>query len=132
MKQPRCAYCGSLGHYATFCMVKPKKPIQRLRRPRQMSAKEVQYQVWKETVARPALIARDGNFCSCCGRHAEGGEKLDIEHTLGKGSHPGLKQDINNLTLMCRFPCHRAKTDRVQCNHDTSSTHNIRNRNTIS
>lgn len=83
-----------------------------------MSANEAQYQIWKETVARPAIIARDGNKCSCCGRPAEAGEKLDLEHTLGKGSHPGLKRDLKNLTLMCRFPCHRNKTDGVECVHN--------------
>lgn len=111
-----CVICGKRS-YSAYCVLhKPRKPINRLRRPRKMSDKEVQYQVWKETVARPALIARDGNKCTCCNRPAEAGEKLDIEHTITKGSRPELKQELSNLTLMDRF-CHHYKTIGQKCPH---------------
>lgn len=93
-------------------------PIKRGKRPKPMSTKEQEYQDYKESVLRPALIERDGNRCSCCGRPAHPNEKLDIEHTLNKGSHPELKRDLKNLHLYCRFPCHRNKTDGIQCSHD--------------
>lgn len=84
---------------------------------KQVSDKQAEYNRWLEAVARPYLIERDGNKCSCCTRPALEGEKLDIEHTLGKGSHPELKRDLNNLTLMCRIPCHNNKTDNKPCDH---------------
>jgi hypothetical protein len=90
---------------------------QRKKRIRQQSDKEKDYQVWKETVARPYLIERDGNKCGCCERPAYPNEKLDIEHELGKGSHPELKRELSNLRLYCRFPCHRKKTDHIPCLH---------------
>jgi hypothetical protein len=75
------------------------------------------YQQWKEEIARPFLIKRDGNRCSCCLRPARTNEKLDIEHTKTKGSRPDLKRDLRNLSLMCRIPCHRNKTDDIACEH---------------
>lgn len=73
-------------------------------------------QVWKETIARPYLIKRDGNFCKCCKRQAYEGEKLDIEHKLTKGSRPDLKAKLTNLRLYCR-DCHRNRTDHIECSH---------------
>lgn len=117
MSRKLCIVCGARA-YSDYCFRhKPRKPIETKKRIRQQSDKELEYQKWKEEVARPFLIARDGNLCSCCGRDAYPGEKLDIEHTLGKGSHPSQKRDLNNLTLMCRFPCHRNKTDGKKCDH---------------
>lgn len=106
-----CLVCGKRA-YSDYCVRhKPRKRIP------QQSAKELDYQEWKEQVARPAVISRDGNNCFCCGRPAMSDEKLDLEHTKGKGSRPDLKQDISNLRLFCRFPCHRNKTDNIPCNH---------------
>lgn len=81
------------------------------------SAKEKDYQIWKEDTARPAVIERDGNKCQCCRRPAHEGEKLDLDHIKSKGSHPELKRDINNLRLLCRWPCHRNRTDHIPCLH---------------
>lgn len=112
MKSNPCKLCGSIWHTKAFCQHKPRKPI------RQVSDKQADYKLWLEDVARPYLIERDGNNCSCCHRPAKSGEKLDIEHTLGVGSHASLKKDLDNLTLMCRFPCHRNKTDHLPCSHE--------------
>lgn len=95
----------------------PKKAKKKPKRIRQVSDKQSDYHDWLEEVARPYLIEKYDNSCICCGRPAQDGEKLDIEHTKGKGSHPDLKQDLSNLTLMCRVPCHRNKTDGKECNH---------------
>ena len=119
-----CTVCGKRS-YSEYCVShKPRKPIKTnsvlktKKRPKQQSDKEKEYQVWKEQVARPALIERDGgNYCTCCGRPAYNGEKLDIEHTLTKGSRPDLKRDLDNLTLMCRYPCHFRKTNGLICEH---------------
>lgn len=84
---------------------------------KRQSTKELEYQAWKEGIARPTIIDRDGNKCQCCGRPAYPEELLDIDHIKSKGSHPELKRDINNMQLLCRFPCHRRKTDRLPCVH---------------
>lgn len=110
-----CLKCGKRA-YSDYCVQhKPRKPIVTNKRIKQVSDKQAEYHLWLEEVARPYLIARDGNSCSCCTRPAYEGEKLDIEHTEGVGSHASLKRDLDNMTLMCRFPCHRNKTDNVQC-----------------
>lgn len=110
VKRKPCKHCGKDNHFSFQCF-KIKKPINK------QSDKEKEYQNWKEGVARPYLILRDGNYCSCCKRPARAREKLDIEHTLTKGSRPDLKKDLNNLKLFCRIPCHRLKTDGKLCVH---------------
>lgn len=108
----RCQVCDKRC-YGNFCFLhKPRKAI-----PKQ-SDKEKQYQMWKEDIARPYLISKYGNNCFCCGRSAYPGEKLDIEHTLTKGSRPDLKRSFSNLSLYCRYPCHRNKTDGIKCHKD--------------
>lgn len=87
---------------------KPHKAI-----PKQ-TAKELEYQIWKEAIARPAVIERDGWGCQCPGVCWNLG--TDLDHKLGKGSHPGMKRDIANLQLLCR-PCHNNKTDLKECLH---------------
>lgn len=106
-----CKICGSEWHYQTFC------PYKKNKRPKQQSDKELEYQEWKEQVARPAVIERDGNHCQCCLRPAYEEEKLDLDHKDGKGSHPKDKRNIKKLQLLCRFPCHRNKTDNKPCPH---------------
>jgi len=105
-----CKSCGEEGHYAYTCWRKAKKV------PKQISDKQAEYNLWLEEVARPAVIERDGEVCDC-----EGGcsatTNLDLDHRLGKGSHSSLKKNIDNLHLLCRFPCHRNKTDGIKCNH---------------
>lgn len=107
-----CAVCGSPWHYKTFC------PYNKKKRPKLQSDKELDYQEWKETVARPAIIRRDGNWCFCCGRPARPSERLDLEHTQPKGSHPELKRQLTNLRLFCRYPCHFNKTNHLECLHE--------------
>lgn len=112
----QCIVCGKRA-YSNYCVQhKPRKRIP------QQSAKEMDYQYWKETEARPFLIKRDGNECHCCGRPALFSEKLDIEHTEGKGSHPERKRDLTNLRLFCRYPCHDNKTNNRECIHVDNST----------
>lgn len=116
-----CTVCGKRA-YSDYCVThKPRKAIISKKRPRQQSDKEKEYQVWKETVARPALIGRDGNYCSCCGRppysDIQHDEHFDIDHIKNKGSHVALKRDLANLQLLCRWPCHSLKTDGKSCLH---------------
>lgn len=83
---------------------------------RRVSKKQGEYLEWVENVARPYLIGRNGNRCACCDLFF-GAVKLDIDHILGKGSHPELKKELTNLQLLCRFPCHFNKTNLIECTH---------------
>lgn len=67
---------------------------------------------WIREVGRPAVIARDGEACVCCGTPYD----LTIDHIKTKGSRPDLKRDIDNLQLLC-YPCHRLRTDHLPCTH---------------
>lgn len=131
MKNKPCKYCGSIFHFPFQCYQNPKRKnsinsqnSQTIRTKRtkikpinKVSTKQSEYLKWREKVVRPFLIDRDGNICQCCKRPAYDNEKLDIDEIKGRGSHPELKRDLNNMQLLCRFPCHRLKTDNKKCNH---------------
>lgn len=105
-----CTKCESPYHYQSFCPLN-RKPI------RKRSAKQITYDQWKEEVARPYLINIFGNRCQCCLRSAFINEKLDIDHKLNRGGHAEKKSDLNNLQLLCRYPCHFKKTNNEKCLH---------------
>jgi len=107
--KPNCSRVTTKGELCFYH--RPRKAIP------QMSDKEKEYQDWKENVARPYLIRRYGNKCACCGRPANFGEKLDIDHIEGKGSTPSMKSNLKNLQLLCRYPCHDNKTNEKLCIH---------------
>lgn len=68
---------------------------------------------WIKEVGRPAVIERVGERCVCCGTRYN----LTVDHIKSKGSRPDLKRDIDNLQLLCLYPCHRNKTDHIPCLH---------------
>lgn len=109
-KPVHCKKCGSPYHYQSFCPLN-RKPIKK------RSDKQIDFDKWKETVARPYLIKKYGNICQCCKRPAFINEKLDIDHIETIGGHVNKKRDLSNLQLLCRFPCHRNKTDNTMCLH---------------
>lgn len=116
-----CTVCNKRS-YSAFCVAhKPRKPIvvktplpRPKRRIKQRSVKQIDYETWLKEIARPAVILRDGNRCNCCKMPDN---QLDLDHIAGKGSHPELKRSIGNLQLLCRWPCHRNKTDEIPCTH---------------
>lgn len=115
-----CKFCGATNkHYSTWCRQKPpSKSGLKIRKPiKKQSDKELEYQAWKEEYARPFVINRDGNICQCCGRAAYEGEKLDLDHIEAQRGIKSLKWNVKNLHLLCRWPCHRNKTDNKPCLH---------------
>jgi hypothetical protein len=96
---------------------KPRKPIEtktvpkRSKRPKQIGKGTLKYNEWRDTVARPYLIATFGSRCVITGCSETTG--LDVDHIENRGSHPELKMTVSNVQLMCR-PHHRAKTDNVK------------------
>lgn len=99
-----CSICASPSHYPTFCPYKKRKPIS------QRGKRSEIYEGWKKTVAIPYLDAKYGRVCAACGGARCGNRQLDVDHKLGRGSHPSLKMDVKNVQYLGRFPCHFEKT----------------------
>lgn len=85
----------------------------------QRGKRTIQYEKWRDLVARPHLIRVYGNICQECKRparkrHDDMGnlveETLDVAHIKGRGSSPSTKMEITNVRLLCRS-CHRLETD---------------------
>ncbi len=86
----------------------------------QRGKKTIQYERWRDTIARPHLIRVYGNICQECKRKArtyyneETGEtkteNLDVAHIIGRGHDASMKMVITNVRLLCR-DCHRLETD---------------------
>lgn len=51
--------------------------------------------------ARPWLDEHRGHVCSV--PHCTVINPLDVDHIKGKGAHPELKYDLNNLQYLCRL-----------------------------
>lgn len=92
-----CKYCQATTHYPYKCKLNPKKP----KRIKQIGRRGLKYNDWRDNVAKPYLIAKNGYKCVICGSQ----KKLDIDHILKRGSHPELKMDLNNVRFLCRS-CH--------------------------
>ena len=95
-KKP-CKYCNQFGHYPYMCRLNPKKP----KRITRYGKKAREYSKWRDEVAKPYLIAKDGYKCALCGSTG----KLDVNHRLKRGSNPHLKMSLDNVEFLCR-QCH--------------------------
>lgn len=52
------------------------------------------------------VLKRDGYRCQLCGRTAQDGVKLEVDHKVAR--HNGGSDDPSNLHVLC-FPCNRGK-----------------------
>lgn len=97
-KKP-CKLCNQFGHYPYMCRLNPKKP----KRITKFGKKAREYAIWRDEVAKPYLIAKDGYKCSICGS----GGKLDIDHIAKRrmGGAPSRTMNLNNIHWLCRT-CH--------------------------
>jgi hypothetical protein len=82
---------------------RPRKPIN------QRGKKTIEYEEWRDTVARPYLIKTFGNQCAECKGVRCGNKQLDVDHKKKRGSNPHLKMDLKNVQLLGRYPCHFEK-----------------------
>ena len=64
----------------------------------------IKYNEWRDNVALPAVIKRDGELCFDC-RSKVG---VHLHHIKSRGAHPELKYDLDNLVLLCSY-CHRKR-----------------------
>lgn len=109
-----CKHCGSDRHGSTFCFRAPKKAIAKTTRIKQKGKRTLEYEVWRDTVARPYLDKTYGHVCANCGLGDYGMHILDVDHKLNRGSHPELKKVLTNVQWLGRYPCHSEKTDRIK------------------
>lgn len=100
-------------HYQSFCTRRPRKPIAQRKTIKKRGKRTIEYEEWRDTVARPYLLEKYGEVCADCKGARCGNMQLDVEHIKGKGSHPELKMVLSNLQLMGRFPCHYEKTNHL-------------------
>jgi len=98
-----CKLCGQFGHYPYKCRLNPKKP----KRIKQIGRKGLAYNEWRDNVAIPHLIAKNGYKCALCGS----GGKLDVDHIQKRrmGGAPSRTMNLNNVRFLCRS-CHIAIT----------------------
>ena len=109
---PMIAY-STVQNRCSSCLLKRQnaKP-RKLQKPiRQKGKFTLKYEKWRDTVARPYLIAKYGEVCAACGGARCGNRQLDVDHIKGRGSHPHLRMELSNVQLLGRDPCHREKTD---------------------
>jgi len=98
-----CKIC-SKRSYSDYCFQhKPKKRIE------QKGRRTIEYEEWRDTVARPYLITKFGNQCNLCKGVRCNNRQLDVDHKLKRGSSPQLKMDLDNVQLAGRYPCHYEK-----------------------
>lgn len=98
----QCKYCDSLYHYSFQCYKRPKKE------------KQAAFEKWRDLIAKPYLKQTYGDKCACCKKY---NKYYDLDHIKNVGSNPRLKMDIDNVQLLCRFPCHFNKTNHIKCEH---------------
>ena len=114
MSKP-CIWCESLEHTSFYCKRKINKPIARsTKRIKQKGRRTMEYEEWRDNVAKPYLDETFGHVCVTCGMGDYGMHTLDVEHKLNRGSHANLKMDLNNVQWMGNYPCHFNKTNRIK------------------
>lgn len=90
-----CSVCGKRA-YSDYCVQhKPRKAIE------QKGNKTIEYEHWRDNVAKPYLNDKYGYHCALCWSQ----EALDVDHIQKRGSHPELKMELSNVRYLCR-PCH--------------------------
>lgn len=61
-----------------------------------------------DALLRQAVLARDGYLCRKCGLPARPGRggALQAAHIKGKGAHPALRYELDNVIALHATPCH--------------------------
>lgn len=103
-----CKVCGKRA-YSEYCVRhKPRKPIKVYKLPKKRGKRTIEYDKWRDTVAKPYLDKTFGHRCVDCGAT----EGLTVDHIKNRGSRADLKMKLSNVQYLC-WQCHRGKTDRV-------------------
>lgn len=96
-----CKHCQKTGHFPYQCRQNPKKP----KRIKQKGKRTIEYEHWRDTVAKPYLDKTSGHRCVECGTS----EGLDVAHKATRGSRADLKMVLSNVQWKCRT-CHQKES----------------------
>lgn len=74
---------------------------------KQVGKQGMKYNTWRDTVARPYVIKRDGRYCYDCMKRGKIKPPLghDLHHMNGRGEN---KYSLDDLRYLCR-KCHQAR-----------------------
>lgn len=118
-KQVKCETCESLWHYTSMCPrnqkpIQTRKPLKRSTKPIKQKGREtLEYERWRDEIARPHCIERDGELCQLCFGERCGNQQLDLAHIDGRGAHHEKKRNLANVRLVGRYPCHYNETNHL-------------------
>lgn len=76
---------------------KPTKSIKARKYIKRRGKRTIEYDKWRDNVAIPYLDETFGRKCVDC----DATEDLQVDHLLGRGSHPHLKMKLFNLQYLC-------------------------------
>ena len=95
--------------YGDYCFRhKPRKPIQQRKPIPKKGKRQIAYEEWRDTVAKPYLDRVFGHQCVDCGATTE----LHVDHIKNRGSHIELKMELSNVQYLC-WDCHYMKTNHL-------------------
>lgn len=99
-----CKVCNKRA-YSEYCYIhKPRKPI------RQKGRRTLEYEQWRDNVARPYLDRTKGIACEQCFKLPPMKNEFeyyrhDVDHIEARGSNPDKKMQLSNVRYLCRI-CH--------------------------
>lgn len=73
----------------------------------------LEYEVWRDSVAKPYLDTKFGHKCACGGCTAV--EGLEVDHIINRTNQN--RQLLSNVQYLCAYPCHYNKTNKIKCRH---------------
>lgn len=85
-----------------------RKPLVAKKRMNKKGRQQLEYEKWRDGVAKPFLDETFGRVCSTPG--CEATEGLQVDHIKNRGSRADLKMDLENVQYLCAYPCHYNKT----------------------
>lgn len=97
-----CKICGApfaayntLQNKCRTCTYETAKPIP------QKGKKTIEYENWRDNVAKPYLDQKFGHKCALCASTVS----LEVDHIEKRSTSPGLKQNLSNVRYLCQM-CH--------------------------
>lgn len=97
-----CKICGkvfkqysSLQNKCYDCTRATYKPIA------QKGPKTIEYENWRDNVAKPYLDKKFGHKCALCGSTVA----LEVDHIKKRSTTPEMKQNVLNVRYLCEM-CH--------------------------
>lgn len=106
-----CKNCASLTHSHFSCPKRARKPLRAKRPMNKRGRKTIEYEAWRDSVAKPYLDKTYGHICSHNG--CEETEGLQVDHRRNRSTHPHLVMNLDNVQYLCA-PHHYNKTFHIR------------------